>query len=270
MNDLTERVVPTIKRQQIIELAEKNKRMDGRGLEDFRPLSIEVGVVGKANGSALVKLGNTSILTGIKYEVGEPFHDTPNEGVLSVNAEFLPLASPTFEPGPPDENALELARVIDRTIRESGMIDLNKMCLVPGEKVWITWVDVYVLDHDGNLMDASSLSAVAALLSSTIPEAKVEGNAVKLLGTRVRPPIVNNPVSVTIAKIGRHLFVDPSLEEESVLDCKVTFSFTDDGNLHAIQKASPGYIEIDDVIRAFNLAKVKSQELRSKLLSAVS
>lgn len=270
MSDLTEKIVSTVKRQQIIELAEKNKRMDGRGLEDFRPLSIEVGIIGKADGSALVKLGNTSILTGIKYEIGEPFHDTPNEGVLSVNAEFLPLASPTFEPGPPDENALELARVIDRTIRESRMIDLNKMCLLPGEKVWITWVDIYVLDHDGNLMDASSLSAVAALLSSTIPEVKVENGVIKLLDTKTKPPIINKPISVTIAKIGRHLLVDPSLEEENVLDCKVTFSFTEDGNLHAIQKSSPGYLGIDDVIKAFNLAKVKSQELRSKLLSVVS
>ncbi|RLE50253.1 MAG: RNA-binding protein [Candidatus Methanomethylicota archaeon] len=265
---MAEKVISTVKRQQIIELAQRGKRIDGRGLEDFRPISIEIGVIDKADGSAMVRLGSTTILTGIKYEIGEPFADTPNEGVLSVNAEFLPLASPTFEPGPPDENALELARVVDRVIRESGMVDLEKMCLIPGEKVWITWVDIYVLDHDGNLMDASALSAVAALLSSTIPDTKIEGKEVKVLNNRKKPPLTNRPTLVTIAKIEKHLLVDPCLEEENVLDSRLTFGFAQDGSLCAIQKGASGYFGVDDVHKAFSIAKVKSQELRSKLSSA--
>ncbi len=61
--------------------------------------------------------------------IGTPFADTPDKGVLSTNAELIPMGSPNFEAGPPDEHSIELARVVDRGIRESEMIDLEKMCI---------------------------------------------------------------------------------------------------------------------------------------------
>ena len=41
----------------------------------------------------------------------------------------MPLADPTAEPGPPGEDVIELARVVDRGIRESGMVDLKQLVL---------------------------------------------------------------------------------------------------------------------------------------------
>jgi exosome complex component RRP42 len=100
-------------------MIEKGKRLDGRGLKTTGKSKIEQGLIEKAEGSARVLLGKTEVLVGIKVETGTPFPDTPNEGVMTVNAELVPLASPTFEPGPPDENSIELARIVDRGIRES-------------------------------------------------------------------------------------------------------------------------------------------------------
>ena len=65
-------------------------------------------------------------LCGVKVGTGEPFEDTPNDGVLTVNAELVPVASPNFEPGPPNEDSIELARVVDRGISESHAIDNDK------------------------------------------------------------------------------------------------------------------------------------------------
>ena len=73
-------------------------------------------MIEKAEGSARVLLGKTEVLVGVKVETGEPFPDTPNEGVLTVNAELVPIASPNFEAGPPNEDSIELARVVDRGI----------------------------------------------------------------------------------------------------------------------------------------------------------
>ncbi|TDA29709.1 MAG: RNA-binding protein, partial [Hadesarchaea archaeon] len=156
-------LISSVKKDYLLGLALQGKRVDGRALDQYREVSVERGVIGTAQGSALVKLGNTQVMVGVKLQKGEPFPDTPTSGILVVNAELLPLASPTFEPGPPNEDAIELARVVDRAIRESQMIDLEKLCIKEGEEVWAVFIDIYVLDHDGNLIDASVLASVAAL-----------------------------------------------------------------------------------------------------------
>jgi exosome complex component RRP42 len=156
-------IITRVKQKQIAQLIEKGKRVDGRELTDYREITVEQGIIERAEGSARVLLGKTEIVAGVKIELGEPFPDTPEEGVLTVNAELTPIASPNFEPGPPDENSIELARIVDRGIRESKVIDVEKLCIEPGKKVFVVFVDIYVLNHDGNLIDASALAAMAAL-----------------------------------------------------------------------------------------------------------
>ncbi|WP_461863418.1 exosome complex protein Rrp42, partial [Thermococcus sp.] len=159
-------VMASIMRDHILELLKEGKRIDGRGLEDYRELEIKTNVIEKAEGSAWVRLGNTQVLVGIKVDMGEPFPDLPEKGVMTTNIELVPLASPTFEPGPPDENAIELARVVDRGIRESQAIELEKLAIVPGKLVRVIFIDVHVLDHDGNIVDAAGIGAIAALMST--------------------------------------------------------------------------------------------------------
>ena len=117
-------VVETIRKAQLAQLLADGKRMDERRLDQTRELKIETGLIQKANGSARVTLGNTQVIAGVKIATGIPFPDTPDKGILMVNAEILPMASPYAEPGPPSEEAIELARVVDRGVRESQMVDL--------------------------------------------------------------------------------------------------------------------------------------------------
>lgn len=250
-------VVSRIKKDYIVGLLQQGKRVDGRAFDQFRSVSVERGIIQTANGSALVKIGATQVLVGVKIEKGEPFPDRPEEGILVVNAELLPLASPTFEPGPPDEDAIELARVVDRGIRESKCLELEKMAIVPGEEVWTVFVDIYVLDHDGNLIDASALAAIAALADTKPPV----DEAWKIDGF----PLRKYPVAVTFAKIGDKLLLDPSLEEEQVTDARLTMTFTEDGALCAMQKGGNGCFTREEVEKAFQLAKQKSAELRRLL-----
>ena len=171
-------LITRVRVRQIEQLIEKGKRLDARGLGDYREIKVEQGVIEKAEGSARVFLGKTEVLVGVKVETGTPFPDTPNNGVLTVNAELVPLASPTFEPGPPDENSIELARIVDRGIRESEAIDTEKLCIEAGKQVFVVFVDVYVLNHDGNLIDASALAAVAALMNTKMPNYEVKDGEV--------------------------------------------------------------------------------------------
>lgn len=251
-----------LKQEQIAQLISRGKRLDGRGLTDYREIRLEAGIIERAEGSARVRLGKTEVLVGVKIEVGAPYSDRPNEGVLIVNAELVPLASPTFEPGPPNENAIELARVVDRGIRESKAIDLKKLCLVPGKKVFVVFVDVYVLNHDGNLIDASAMASLAALLNTKLFNYEVKNGEVKIKPGYTQLAIKNHPIAITFAKIKDTLIMDPSLEEEQVMDTRLTVTTEKDAKICAMQKGRPGYFSVKQIIEAVKTAQGKAEDLR--------
>jgi exosome complex component RRP42 len=254
-----------VRLKQIEQAIEKAKRLDGRGLGDYREIKIEQGVIEKAEGSARVLLGKTEVLVGTKVETGTPFPDMPNDGVLTVNAELVPLASPTFEPGPPDENSIELARVVDRGIRESKAIDTEKLCIEPGKKVFVVFIDIYVLNHDGNLIDASALAAVAALLNTKMPNYEVKDGEVKIKQGYTPLPLKNHPITVTLGKISNKLIVDPWLEEEQVMDSRLSVAINDEGNICAMQKGGAGYFTQQQILEGMKIVQEKVAELRKKL-----
>jgi exosome complex component RRP42 len=255
-------IIPHIKRQTYISLYERGLRADGRSIHAPRSITIKTGVLDKAEGSAQVSLGNTQVLVGVKVELGQPFKDTPNQGVLVVHAENVPLASPKFEPGPPDENAIELARVIDRSLREVKAVDLESLVIRVGEKVWNLWVDVYVLDHDGNLFDASMLAAMAALATTRIPdyeETETGEIVVKREGAYRQLKINCMVTTVTLAKIGDYLVVDPTFEEEVIADYRLVLSFDDKLRIVGAQKTGPGGMKMGELREAIRIGKNVAQ-----------
>ena len=254
--------VAKVRQKRVAELISHGKRLDERGLNDYREVQIEVGIIERAEGSARVRLGKTEIMVGTKIEVGEPFPDVPNEGVLTVNAELVPLASPKFEPGPPNENAIELARVVDRGIRESKAISLEKLCITPGKKVFVVFVDVYVLNDDGNLIDASAMAALAALLNTKIFNYEIKDGEIEIKPGYTQLPIVDYPIAVTFAKINDKLVVDPWLVEEQLMDARFTVTIDKDGKICAIQKGGYGYFSMERVLDAVKIAQQKAEELR--------
>jgi len=266
-------LIPKLKADAILRLLERKERIDKRGLEDFRPIEIITNYIKNAEGSAYVKLGTTQVVVGVKLEVGSPYPDTPNEGVLIVNAEFVPLASPSFEPGPPDENAIELARVIDRSLREYRAVDMKKLVLIPGKKVWLVWLDIYVLDHGGNLIDASSIAAMAALLVTKIPKAEVNKDTGEVTIDKTQYvaelPIRGSVVTVTIGKIGNYLIIDPTYEEEQIIDTKVTIAVSSDGKIVGIQKSGMGDLTLNDVKKAVNIALAKAPQILQQIENTV-
>lgn len=252
-----EDIISTVKKDYITDLAEEGKRVDARAMDQYRNITVETGWAGNAEGSALVKMGSTQVLAGVKVGIGTPYPDKPDEGVLMTNAELAPMAHASFEAGPPGEEATELARVVDRGIRESKMIELDKLCIVPEEEIWMVFVDIHVLDHDGNLIDASALASVAALLTAEAPDDENWELS--------EFPVTEKPITTTFAKIGNTLMVDPCLEEENVMDARFTLATLEDGSICAMQKGGSAPLKKEDFLKAEEWAKVKSKELRKKL-----
>ena len=264
-------VVEQLRRSQMNEMLNKGQRLDGRGLLEFRELVITPNVIEKAEGSARVKLGNTELIAGVKVNLGTPFPDTPDKGLLVVSAEVLPLASPYAEPGPPDESTIESARVVDRGIRESGMIDVSKLVLVEGKHVYAVFVDVSILNVDGNLFDATSYAVVSALMTTKMPKFEIGADGQPARTEEKEPlPIQTIPISVTFAKIGDQLIVDPTSEEEAVMDARITLVSDDRGNLCAGQKGQAGTLSPEQVLFAASNAKLKGEEVRSLIKKGVA
>ncbi|MFH1623481.1 MAG: exosome complex protein Rrp42 [Candidatus Aenigmatarchaeota archaeon] len=245
------------------DLLVNDKRIDGRKMEDYRKIELKRGIIKNAEGSAVCKMGNTKIIVGVKMGIGTPFADTPDDGNLVVNAEFTPLASPDFEAGPPGEDATELARVVDRGIRESDSVDFKKLCITSGEKVWMMNVDIHIINHDGNLVDCAFLAAMAALMDTKVP--KLEDDKILRGEYESALSVSHTPIEVTVCKVEGKFLIDPTKEEEGAIETKLTVAVREDEKICALQKQGPKDLSVDDIRRMVETSIAKSAELRKLL-----
>jgi exosome complex component RRP42 len=248
-------------REHIIKNLKDNQRNDGRTADQYREVSIEPGVSATADGSAKVTIGDTVIIAGVKLGLEKPYPDTPDRGNLMVNVELLPASSPNFEPGPPDIKAIEVARVIDRGIRESGMMDVKKLCVTSGESVWSVAIDICTINHAGNLLDAAHLAAVAAIQNARFPEV-VDGVVDYKKKTNKKLPVAKMPISITVHKLGDHLLLDTLVQEEDNADGRLTVCSLEDGTICAMQKGGKKPFSLDEVNSMIDMALKQAKASR--------
>jgi exosome complex component RRP42 len=245
-------------------LLAKGTREDSRKTDEYRDISIEYGISPKsAEGSARVKIGDTEVVAGVKVEMGRPFPDKPDQGSIMVNCELLPMSNPKFESGPPSIGSIELSRVTDRVLRESGVLDFKKLCIEKGEKVWNLLIDIYPINADGNLFDAAYLCALAALKDMKFPKVVDEkiqyGTPSKQGANLVKDRL---PLSCTVWKIGDHLVIDPTYTEEQCAEGRLTVGILPNKALCALQKGQEKALTSDEIDQMVDLAIKKSLELR--------
>ena len=262
--------IENFNKKEIREYLSEGKRIDKRGVFDFREIVIESGVSKNAEGSARVRIGKTEVIAGVKMGVSEPYPDHDDEGTLIVNVELLPLSSPRFEYGPPRIEAIEIARVIDRGIRESGMIDFKKLCIKKGEKVWGVFIDLAVINDDGNLLDAGNLAAITAIKLAKMPVYDEKEEKVKFGDfTKKSLPLSEKiPLSLTFYKVGKTIILDPTREEEDSSDGRITFAVSGkkEGIIHAIQKGGGISFETNEIESILKELEKTSKDYSSKIL----
>ncbi|MBL7147854.1 MAG: exosome complex protein Rrp42 [Nanoarchaeota archaeon] len=244
-------------------LIEKGKRIDGRKLDEFRKIKIEHDVSKNAEGSARCIIGDTEVMVGVKMDIGEPYPDSPDEGTIIVSVELSPIASPEFESGPPGTKATELARIVDRGIRESKALDFKKLCIRKGEKIWMVFIDIYAVNDGGNLIDASVLAALAALNKTRIP--KVEKDKV-VYGefTNKLLKLEKLPILITCYQINNKILLDPNYKEEKVINSRLSVSVYN-GKIHALQKGGDETLSLNEIKEMIDVAIKKEGELNKYL-----
>ncbi|XP_057721832.1 uncharacterized protein LOC130935921 isoform X1 [Arachis stenosperma] len=261
-------------------------RPDGRSLGKARDTTVVLGAVASANGSALVKIGSTTMLTAIKMEVMTPSLESPDEGCIAIDFHMPPICSPIVRPGRPAEAAPVISKQLSDTISSSGSIDLKELSLVTGKAAWMAYLDVYCLDADGALFDAALLSAVAALSHLQIPAVAMndDGKIVLLSeddGQKKAQEPVNKekrnltlrsiPFSLTCILHKNYILVDPTAEEESVMETVVTIALDTSGQLVSLYKPGGPVLAFTSAIQdCVALTRQRVKELKGILEEANS
>jgi exosome complex component RRP43 len=261
-------------------------RPDGRPLREARDTSIFLGSVASANGSALVKIGSTTMLTAIKMEVMTPSLETPDEGCLAIDFHMPAICSPIVRPGRPAEAEPVVSKQLSDTISSSGMIDLKELSLVSGKAAWMAYLDIYCLDADGALFDVALLSAVAALSHLQIPAVAMNDDGKIVLmsdedGQKQAKEQVNKekrkltlksiPLSLTCILHKSYILADPTAEEESIIETHVTIVLDTCGQLVSLYKPGGPVLAYTSAIQdCVALTRQRVKELKSFLDEANS
>lgn len=141
-----------------------------------------------------------------------------------------------------DTTELLLSRVLEKTIRRSGALDTESLCIVAGQKCFHLRATLHVLDHDGNLVAASCLALVAALLHFRRQDIEVQGEDVTIFDIREREPvrltIQHRPFCVSFSYYhdGSVMLQDATLLEEQCREGEVVVSMNRFGEVAQIAK----------------------------------
>ncbi|XP_045572243.1 exosome complex component RRP45 [Salmo salar] len=247
-------------------------RLDGRQTYDYRSIKISFGT---DYGCCFVDLGKTRIMAQVSCELITPKENRPNEGIMFFNIELSPMASPAFEMGRQSELLVKLNRQLERCLRNSKCIDTESLCVVSGEKVWQIRVDVHLLNHDGNLMDAASIAAIAALCHFRRPDVGIQGEEVTVYSTEERDPIplsiYHMPICVSFSffQQGTYLLVDPCEREERVMDGLLMIAMNKHREICSIQSSGGIMLLKDQVLRCSKIASVKVSEITELINKAL-
>lgn len=259
-------------RDFILKAIEEKKRLDGRQTYDFRKIKITFGT---DYGCCFVDLGKTRVMAQVSCELVAPKESRPNEGMMFLNIELSPMASPAFEQGRQSELSVKLNRQLERCLRNSKCIDTESLCVVAGEKVWQIRVDVSMLNNDGNLMDAASVAAITALCHFRRPDVGIQGDEVTVYSPEERDPIplsiYHMPISISFSffQQGTFLLVDPCEREERVMDGLLMIAMNKHREICSIQSSGGIMLLKEQVMRCSKIAAVKVSEITELISKAL-
>jgi len=141
----------------------KGLRLDGRKADELRPIKLQVGVLGNADGSAYVEHGKNKILVGVfgPREMHPKHLSQPDRMVIRCRYHMAPFSVQERKSPAPSRREVELSKVIRESLEPSVFVDLYPR----------TGIDVFieVLQADGGTRCASITAASLAIADAGIP-----------------------------------------------------------------------------------------------------
>ncbi len=202
-----------------------SERRDGRDADELRPTLIEPGFMRTASGSALISVGETSVICTASAQESVP-RWMAGKGRGWVTAEYGMLPASTGERrqrdatrGRPDGRTVEIQRLIGRSLR--GVVDFEAL----GERT--IYLDCDVLQADGGTRCASITGAYVAL-SLACARLAAEGRL-------ERSPMIGSVAGVSCGMIDGAALLDLDYSEDSVAEVDANVVMTGDGGLVEVQ-----------------------------------
>ncbi|KAI1903412.1 hypothetical protein AGOR_G00026910 [Albula goreensis] len=250
----------------------ENCRPDGRELGEFRTTTLNIGSISTADGSALVKIGNTTVICGIKGELASPPTETPSKGYIVPNVDLPPLCSSRFRPGPPGEQAQAASQFVADVIESSEVIQGEDLCIEKGKLCWVLYCDIMCLDYDGNLLDACLVALVSALENVQLPEVTISKEtdlAEVNMDKKRHLNIAKHPIGSSFAVFDDSIvIVDPTAEEESLSTAMMTVVTDEDDRLCTLYKPGGTSLSGEKLQDCISRAVTRNREV-SKLINTV-
>lgn len=128
-------MISLLERGFVQEAVREGVRVDGRSVDVYRPVAL---VPGTAYGHFTACIGRTKVVSVVKAEVVRPFADRPLEGQFGVHVELSQMAVSveTFCSGTlVEDTQLKLQRLLERLYKNGRVVDMESLCIVPGEQV---------------------------------------------------------------------------------------------------------------------------------------
>ncbi|KAJ3504972.1 hypothetical protein NLJ89_g7661 [Agrocybe chaxingu] len=227
-------------------------RPDGRSFDGFRDVSVNVGSISTADGSALVRMGNTTVVCGVKAEIAEPELDKEEEGFLVPNLDLPAMCSPKFKSGPPSEEAQVLSDRLNQALLASNLLPLKTLCIEKGKAVWVLYVDATCINYDGNAFDATLLAMVAALRNTTLPKATYNPEIDQTLCSRKTPRVPlklspSLPISMSFGIFdSKFVLADPTSFEEPLLDTTISIILGDSNQIVSVSQFGSTMLTVEE------------------------
>ena len=205
-----------------------SQRIDGRRPDQLRPVSIERGFMKHAEGSALIKMGDTHVICTASVENRVPhFLVGKNTGWITAEYAMLPRSTHTRserETRGTKGRTQEIQRLIGRALR--AVIDLKKL----GSRT--LWIDCDVLQADGGTRTASISGAYVAVVDA-IDKLKNEGSITE-------NPLGDSVAAVSVGIIDNTPMLDLCYAEDATAEVDMNIVLTGQGNFVEVQGTAEG------------------------------
>lgn len=144
-------------------IGENDVRLDGRKLHELRPVRVEVGVLGNADGSAYIEQGKNKILAAVygPKETHPRHRAKPDRAVLRCRYHMAPFSVDERKRPAPSRREVEISKVIRESLEPSVFVEYYPR----------TSIDIFieVLQADGGTRCAGITIASLALADAGIP-----------------------------------------------------------------------------------------------------
>jgi len=221
-------------------------RPDQRASAEMRPLEIVPHFISSAEGSALIRLGETQVICTASVEDGVPlFQKGSGSGWITSEYAMIPRATSTRTPrestrGRPSGRTMEIQRLIGRSLR--AVVDMQAL----GERT--VWIDCDVIRADGGTRTASVSGSLVAL-----------GLAMQKLQTQrtlKTNPLKDYLAAISVGIVGDELLLDLSYAEDSCAEVDMNVVMTGAGKLVETQATAEGRtFSLEELNRLIELAR---------------